>query len=161
MHQAVILNTIIIIVFINLQNPLTIALTVASQSLLASYTLFKITSLSWFSYLFIIVFLRGIIVIFIYVSALASNQFVSPGLLKIFISTIIITLPIPTLNQINLIETFTNISNTLIQPSSDQMLTIYTTPGGLITTSLILILLLSLTVIIKISKNNKLPLRST
>lgn len=62
-------------IFIYRHSPLRLGLLVVLESFLVSLTIFLTSSTSWFSYLLFIIFLRGIIIIFIYVSSLAANEF--------------------------------------------------------------------------------------
>lgn len=62
------------IVFVYLQSPLGMAMIIVFMSFLISICLYLFRSRAWFSYLLFIVFLRGIMIIFIYVSSLASNE---------------------------------------------------------------------------------------
>lgn len=150
-----------------MQIPLIITLIIITQRLILAIILFKITSFSWFSYIFLIVFLSGIIVLFAYVSSLTSNQFIKVNPLTttliIVISTTTLWIFIKTKN-LNLTQTWinNNINNYSIKNLTNQLYSIYTEiryPLNLLTIFLIILLLITLFVVIKNSKNSKHPLR--
>lgn len=60
--------------FILLRTPLRLGLTVALLSFFVSIIIVLLMPSSWFSFLLLIVFLSGIMVLFVYVASLASNE---------------------------------------------------------------------------------------
>jgi NADH-ubiquinone oxidoreductase chain 6 len=71
------------------KTPLIIAALIILQAFIVSFITFIFLLRSWFSFILFIVFIRAIIVIFVYVSSLASNDFFttpSPYLLLILLS---------------------------------------------------------------------------
>ncbi len=71
--------------------PLALAVLVASQAVRVALLISSYRKRSWFSFLFLIVFLSGLMVIFTYVSSLASNEFL-PVLLPVGAVALTLTL---------------------------------------------------------------------
>jgi len=115
----------------------------------------------WFSYILFIIIIGGILVLFIYMTRLASNEIFSPSN-KILIASSII-LPI----LIYIIPTLTNnkeinIHDAIIENEITTTTTvIYNQIIGTITTILVIYILLTLIVVVNIINVSKGPLRHT
>lgn len=161
---------IIRIIFLNIIHPLAIGLTLLIQTLLICLITGLITKSFWFSYILFLIFLGGILVLFIYVTSLASNEIFSISIKLIIISLVILfTIAIIGLiidnnlfiNWINNndIESIYNI-NSYIKENSLNLNKLYNFPTNLITIILINYLLITLVAVVKITKLSKGPLRS-
>lgn len=158
------INTIIIIIFIvNLVflfifHPLAIIFVLILQTILTSIMIFSITQFPWFSYTLILVFLGGILILFTYISNIASNEIFKPNI-KIILPlaiapgiTIFISRPKQNLTQESKIFNLDQYSNlTIFKPFSDAII-----PITLLIASYIILTLLT---VVKISKINQGPLR--
>ena len=125
---------------------------------------------SWFSFILFLVFLGGILILFIYVTSVASNEKfkISLSLFLLFILTVVIIY----LTNIFYNDLFTyliNLIHTLDlsiwsiknqNEASKSIFKLFNYPSNLITILLIYYLLFSLIVIVKITNFNKGPLRS-
>lgn len=150
--------------FTRLSHPLSLGITLLLQTVLISLTVGISTYSFWFSYILFIIFLGGILVLFIYVASLASNEIFSFSLITfftyratvflfsfitIFLDPLIISRPssLPS-SSIN-----TNLSTPLI------VRWIYNSPSIRFTLFIITYLLLTLVVVVKIVNLFKGPLR--
>nr|YP_010164041.1 NADH dehydrogenase subunit 6 [Macrophthalmus abbreviatus]QRK27330.1 NADH dehydrogenase subunit 6 [Macrophthalmus abbreviatus] len=152
------------ILFTNLSHPLSMGLILLIQTVLISLTLGLSSYSFWFSYILFLVFLGGMLVLFIYVSSLAPNEnFFSLDLfIVVFVSTLIFTsatlmldpilsnfnhmaLPLSTLNYFNSTPLAIN--------------WIYNSPSMIFTIFIVSYLLLALIIIVKIINLFKGPLR--
>lgn len=150
--------------FIMTNHPLTLRFILIVIRILYGVTLCLFNLSSWLSYILIIVFLRGIIVIIIYITSLSSND---P--LKIRFKLIIFITPLTTAVTgyifINKNQTYINIknirtlNNSLINHSLNIVYKTYNI-NWKITLLLILYLLIVLIVAVKITSLNKGPLRT-
>ena len=115
----------------------------------------------WFSYILFIIIIGGILVLFIYMTRLASNEIFSPSNKILMASSI--TLPI----LIYIIPALTNnkdinIHDTIIENEITTTTTvIYNQIIGTITTILVIYILLTLIVVVNIINVSKGPLRHT
>ena len=82
--------------FTRLTHPLSMGLTLLIQTILISLTAGTSTTSYWFSYILFIIFLGGILVLFIYVTSLASNESFSFSYSSIAASLIVLVLLVPT-----------------------------------------------------------------
>ena len=78
--------------FIRLYHPLSLGLSLLLQTILISVTTGIFTYSFWFSYILFIIFLGGILVLFIYVASLASNEFFNFSYSALLASVLIIIL---------------------------------------------------------------------
>lgn len=159
-----ILNTIIIIIFIIniiflfIFHPLAIIFVLILQTILISITIYTITQFPWFSYTLILVFLGGILILFTYISNIASNEIFKPNLKMLFplviapILTILITKPKQNISAESKLLPQDQFSNlTIFKPFSDAII-----PITLLIASYIILTLLT---VVKIRKINQGPLR--
>lgn len=86
------LLTIISLIILFLNNPLSIGLIILIQTLLTCLLTGIIIKTYWFSYILFLTFLGGLLVLFIYVSRIASNEIFKPkiNIKKIFFFTLIL-----------------------------------------------------------------------
>lgn len=125
----------------------------------------------WFSYVLFLVFLGGLLVLFIYVTSLASNEIFSISISVVFpvaFGTRILALGLITLDSSLLINSVLNAETVTIlkrqnyiEESSTSLTKLYNTPTSLITLILVLYLFLTLIAVVKITKINQGPLRTS
>ena len=149
-----ILNLIFLFIF----HPLAIIFVLILQTILISISIYTITQFPWFSYTLILVFLGGMLILFTYISNIASNEIFKPNLKILFplvIAPIIaFFLPLPKQNirnesKIMKTEQFNNL--TIFKPFSDAII-----PITLLIASYIILTLLT---VVKIRKISQGPLR--
>nr|AUN45084.1 NADH dehydrogenase subunit 6 [Macrophthalmus darwinensis] len=152
------------ILFMNLSHPLSMGLILLVQTMLISLTLGLSSYSFWFSYILFLVFLGGMLVLFIYVSSLAPNEiFFSLDLFIMFfifmsIFTIIALVMDPILSN------FSHISLPLssldyFNSTPYTINWIYNSPSMIFTIFIVSYLLLALIIIVKIINLFKGPLR--
>lgn len=143
-------------------------LTLLIQTILVSIISGLITKTFWFSYILFLVFLGGILVLFIYVTSLASNEIFTFSS-KILISSISIFFIIIIslyfidkrilLNYSNIeIQSISNLNSYIIE-NSLSLNKLYNYPTNLLTILLINYLLITLIAVVKITNLFKGPLR--
>lgn len=92
MFILIFLIILITILFLFIKHPLSIGITLIIQTILISMLTGSIIRSFWFSYLLLIILLRGALVLFIYIARIASNEkFYSSVLLTKLIVILIVT----------------------------------------------------------------------
>nr|CDL72665.1 NADH dehydrogenase subunit 6 [Cherax sp. HG-2014a] len=154
------------ILFSTLTHPLSMGLTLLMQTILICILSGLFSTSFWFSYILFLIFLGGMLILFIYVSSLASNEAFKIHLksslliiLSLPLSFILIFLdplffPSKFFNS-SLFLTLENKTNLIILSTSP----IYSSPSFPLTTLVILYLLLTLIVIVSIINISSSPLR--
>nr|QXU57698.1 NADH dehydrogenase subunit 6 [Cherax quadricarinatus] len=154
------------ILFTTLTHPLSMGLVLLTQTILICALSGLFGPSCWFSYILFLIFLGGMLVLFIYVSSLASNE-----AFKIhFKSSLLITLSLPMsftlifLDLLLLPSKFSKSSLFLILSNKTNLATlstssIYSITSFPLTTLVILYLLLTLIVIVSIISISSSPLR--
>nr|YP_009251040.1 NADH dehydrogenase subunit 6 [Macrophthalmus japonicus]AMY96243.1 NADH dehydrogenase subunit 6 [Macrophthalmus japonicus] len=152
------------ILFTNLSHPLAMGLILLIQTILISITLGLSSYSFWFSYILFLIFLGGMLVLFIYVSSLAPNEiFFSTDLFIIFFLlmsslTLIFILYDPILSNFNHsslpLSSFNYFNSTPLTINW-----IYNSPSMVFTIFIVSYLLLVLIIIVKIINLFKGPLR--
>nr|UPX88691.1 NADH dehydrogenase subunit 6 [Cychrus caraboides] len=169
-YMFIVMNLSMTIIFMFLNHPLSMGLILLIQTILISLISGMFSYTYWFSYILFLVMLGGMLVLFIYMTSLASNEmFHYSSKLFMFISTIIIFSFImynlidymmlnPLFKNSNLMEFLNN----MIFMKNENIYTlnkIYNAPNNLITLMLVNYLFLTLIAVVKITNINYGPLR--
>nr|YP_009725908.1 NADH dehydrogenase subunit 6 [Dianemobius furumagiensis]QHQ73105.1 NADH dehydrogenase subunit 6 [Dianemobius furumagiensis] len=144
-------------ILLMLNHPLSLTIIIIIQSLSICLFISIFTYSSWFSYILFLSFLGGMLVIFIYMTTLASNELMiipkTPYLIFIFINSLIIVQYVsifpfnPIKNNDKFLEPFDNINQ------------LFMSPNMMIYFLMILYLLITMIAVIKISNFSQGTLR--
>lgn len=153
--------------FTKINHPINIGILLLIQTLITCLLTGFISHSTWFSYILFLVFLGGILVLFIYITRIASNEvFQKRNYLLIIIISLIVTLILgliifidPIIISFNNSPENININNTLENSENIIIITLYNLPNALITIFIVLYLFLTLIVIVYITKSYQGPLR--
>nr|YP_009112210.1 NADH dehydrogenase subunit 6 [Drosophila incompta]AIY56334.1 NADH dehydrogenase subunit 6 [Drosophila incompta] len=157
------------IIFMNMIHPLAMGLTLLIQTILICLISGLMTKTFWFSYILFLIFLGGMLVLFIYVTSLASNEMFNLSIklsmisFFLFITMIIMSLIIDKSSisyflMNNEMESITKIYS-YFSENALSLNKLYNFPTNLITILLMNYLLITLIVVVKITKMFKGPLR--
>nr|APD28347.1 NADH dehydrogenase subunit 6 [Chaceon sp. BZ-2016] len=152
------------LLFTRLIHPLSMGLTLLAQTIAVSLLTGVSTYSFWFSYILFMIFLGGMLVLFIYVSSLASNEFFSFSLLNFFFYfTAMIFFSILLMSLDSLMVPFLTSTppsvNTISISTPFIISWIYSSTLMTFTLFIIMYLLLTLIVVVKITNLFKGPLR--
>nr|QBP33893.1 NADH dehydrogenase subunit 6 [Klapopteryx armillata] len=171
MYQLMIMITGMIssVIFTQMNHPLAMGLMLLIQTLIICLATGLMASNFWFSYVLFLVFLGGLLVLFIYVTSLASNEMfsLSSKMMIILIPPIflVITLTlftdlIPTMmNYLNADMGPLSLQATYGEESSQTLMKLYSHPTNFITLMLVLYLFLTLIAVVSITNIFNGPLR--
>lgn len=169
LNFILIINFLTSFIFIQIKHPLAIGIILLIQTFFTCIITGLFIKTFWFSYILFLIFIGGILVLFIYVVSLSSNEIFSISIKLIFFSLMIflISLFISIFIDKSYIENFifnqeiTNLflNNQLISENIIILNKIYNFPTNIITLILINYLFLTLLVTVKITKKNYGPLR--
>nr|ADW41270.1 NADH dehydrogenase subunit 6 [Drosophila montana]QXG19378.1 NADH dehydrogenase subunit 6 [Drosophila montana] len=157
------------IIFMNMIHPLAMGLTLLIQTILISLITGLMTKTFWFSYILFLIFLGGMLVLFIYVTSLASNEMFNLSIkltlisIMLFLMFLILALIMDKNstsffllnNEMEMISS----NYSYLMENSLSLNKLYNFPTNLITILLMNYLLITLIVIVKITKMFKGPLR--
>nr|YP_009558785.1 NADH dehydrogenase subunit 6 [Xizicus maculatus]QBA83135.1 NADH dehydrogenase subunit 6 [Xizicus maculatus] len=163
-------NLLNAMIFTQVNHPMAMTLIIILQTLIVALTTGMMTSTFWFSYILFLVFLGGMLVLFIYITSLASNELFSvPTKSLIIITMLLSTIILISLtsdstlwNMLSFNEEMNSIDNDFItlHDESNYLLTkLYNKPTDLITLMLVNYLFLTLIAIVKITNIFQGPLR--
>nr|QUL58847.1 NADH dehydrogenase subunit 6 [Sarcophaga genuforceps] len=170
MMQWILLTLLLIFnfIFLNMKHPLAMGLTLLIQTTLICLTSGLMTKTFWFSYILFLVFLGGMLVLFIYVTSLASNEMFSFSI-KLMITAIMmfmLSVSILIIVDKNILTQYSNMEiksiidmNSFITENSMSLVKLYNYPTNLLTIMLMNYLLITLIAVVKITKLFKGPLR--
>ena len=159
------LSIILAITFPYITPPLYISVIIIFQATIVAVSLWFISPSPWFSFLVIIVFSRGIIIIFAYISSLASNLlFKAPSFViftTLLIGAFIIKRMLDLFTKNPLTPNNSRLTETLTEKSILLTTPLYSIPLAPLSTFYIIYLLLSLLVTIHLTFSHEGPLRTT
>nr|AVN67904.1 NADH dehydrogenase subunit 6 [Epilampra maya] len=155
------MSSVMSITFTQMNHPLAMWLILLMQTVLISVITGMLSQSFWFSYILFLIFLGGMLVLFIYVTSLASNEMFSMSsnliLLMLMILPILIILFYMLIMKFNNQETmnlFINSNHTFMP-----IMKLYNLPTNIITIMLASYLFLTLIAVVKITSIFKGPLR--
>nr|YP_010472533.1 NADH dehydrogenase subunit 6 [Harpalus griseus]UVG42157.1 NADH dehydrogenase subunit 6 [Harpalus griseus] len=169
-YLLMLFSLMLTIIFMFLNHPLSMGLILLIQTLLISLMSGLFTYSYWFSYILFMVMIGGMLVLFIYMTSLASNEMFNFSIkMSLFIIMLISLMMISYLiiDYMMLTPLFKN-SNTLewmnnmLMMKNENLLTlnmIYNKPNNMITLMLVNYLFLTLIAVVKITDINYGPLR--
>nr|YP_004935215.1 NADH dehydrogenase subunit 6 [Ptychoptera sp. ATB-2011]AET13027.1 NADH dehydrogenase subunit 6 [Ptychoptera sp. ATB-2011] len=162
-------SMIMSIIFMQMKHPLAMGLMLLTQTFLISMIMGIVSKTFWFSYILFLIFLGGMLVLFIYVTSLASNEMFSFSIktylmmmMGLMLTTIIVLFIDPmmfnSLISNNEMISLTNLSS-FIQENSLNLNKLYNFPTNIITILMMNYLFLTLIAVVKITNVFYGPLR--
>nr|WKU84068.1 NADH dehydrogenase subunit 6 [Orthoprosopa multicolor] len=156
--------------FMQMNHPLSMGLMLLIQTIMICCITGLMTKSFWFSYILFLIFVGGMLVLFIYVTSLASNEMFSLSMkmtTMFIINTMLLMLVILFMDKLilmfnslnNEMISLTNL-NSYIKENSMNLNKLYNYPTNMITILLINYLLITLIATVKITKLFYGPLRS-
>nr|QXG19209.1 NADH dehydrogenase subunit 6 [Drosophila eugracilis] len=157
------------IIFLNMIHPLAMGLTLLIQTIFVCLISGLMTKSFWYSYILFLIFLGGMLVLFIYVTSLASNEMFNLSI-KLFLFSISFLFILFTLSLLidkssislflmnNEMESIIE-KNSYFLENSLSLNKLYNFPTNFITILLMNYLLITLIVVVKITKLFKGPIR--
>nr|YP_010040155.1 NADH dehydrogenase subunit 6 [Ptychoptera qinggouensis]QOZ38540.1 NADH dehydrogenase subunit 6 [Ptychoptera qinggouensis] len=162
-------SMIMSIIFMQMKHPLAMGMMLLIQTFLISMIMGIISKTFWFSYILFLIFLGGMLVLFIYVTSLASNEMFSFSMKSYFFSililmiSIILTIFIDPMFLKSLIMNNEMMSitmlNSFIQENTLNLNKLYNFPTNIITILMMNYLFLTLIAAVKITNVFYGPLR--
>nr|QPL16991.1 NADH dehydrogenase subunit 6 [Chorthippus sp. AHNU01] len=162
------LSNMININFIKLNHPMSMMMFIIIQTFIVGLITGTMMESFWLSYILFLTFLGGMLVLFIYITSIASNELFKPKSIIMFISmfmmiitTVILIVVDKTmfLDPIKNTETM-NINNSInYQEMSMSLEKLYNKPTLTITMMMMIYLFLALVAVVKITNINQGPIR--
>nr|YP_026024.1 NADH dehydrogenase subunit 6 [Pollicipes polymerus]AAS00865.1 NADH dehydrogenase subunit 6 [Pollicipes polymerus] len=146
------------LIFMFMFHPLAMIFVLIVQSALISILIYSLTQFPWFSYTLILIFLGGMLILFTYMSNIASNEMFKPNMKIILPITLA---PVVYLIMPKEIQNITVESQTMnsLNFSNFMIFKPYTISVMPITLLMATYIILTLLVVVKISKMSQGPLR--
>nr|QUO99358.1 NADH dehydrogenase subunit 6 [Atkinsoniella grahami] len=153
LKMMILLSTLIPFLF----NPMSMGIILLLQTTLMTMIMNKMMFSSWFSMITFLMVVGGLLILFMYMSSIASNEKFKMKMNLTFMIFILILISEEMMNENQVNEEQNMILSTLTYSS---MTKLYNKKSMLITMALVLYLLLTMIVVTKIVKHHEGPLRS-
>nr|URX53303.1 NADH dehydrogenase subunit 6 [Neotermes sp. 1 AB-2022a] len=156
--------TMMSVIFTQMSHPLAMGLMLLMQTMMMCLISGLMHQSFWFQYILFMVFVGGMLVLFIYVTSLASNEMFSLSMKTTM--TVMLMMPTMTLMTKNWTTTSNTKDTTTYNMMTENEITtmtskLYNQPNGTMTILMALYLLMTLIVVVKITNVLKGPLRQT
>nr|AXH38213.1 NADH dehydrogenase subunit 6 [Pseudoniphargus sp. 1-Portugal] len=144
--------------------PLYLSLVIILQTIILAVILALFTMSSWFSFMLLMIYLSGMMIVFIYVSSMASNELFNPtrNLMPFSLAAMLILLfllfPFYYLKPS---DSLSHLSLDLLQTTVFKTSSIYSKSLFIMTILLIIYLLLAMIMVVKVSSFSEGPMRSS
>nr|AVN67843.1 NADH dehydrogenase subunit 6 [Ergaula capucina] len=156
------MSIMISINFMQMSHPLAIGLILLIQTITLCLISGLMSQTFWFPYILFLIFLGGMLILFIYVTSLASNEMFNLSTkiitMNLIMMILLYMLPYNYMMQNN--SDITNIFYMMNNTSTCPLMKLYNEPNGFITIMLANYLFLTLIVVTKITNISKGPLRN-
>nr|AVN68125.1 NADH dehydrogenase subunit 6 [Anaplecta calosoma] len=162
-----ILTTSMSTMFSMLKHPLAMGASLLVQTTLITMMSGMLMKTFWFAYILFIIFVGGMLVLFIYVTTLASNEMFKFSTKMLVILTITMTMNWVMWNYWDKEMVYSWAENKINNPdiysneTNKMLMKLYNKPTMIITITMAIYMLLTLIVVVKITSINSGPLRST
>nr|URX53470.1 NADH dehydrogenase subunit 6 [Incisitermes minor] len=161
MKMLVTTSALMSMMFTQMIHPLAMGMMLLTQTMAMCLISGLMHQSFWFQYILFMVFIGGMLVLFIYVASLASNEMFSLSTKMMVVTTtmMLLSTTIKDWTTMNSKETMNNtmMENEIITMTSK----LYNQPNGSLTIMMALYLLMTLIVVVKITNVSKGPLRQT
>nr|YP_009389831.1 NADH dehydrogenase subunit 6 [Pternoscirta caliginosa]ANJ44397.1 NADH dehydrogenase subunit 6 [Pternoscirta caliginosa] len=162
------LSNLMNINFINMNHPMSIMMNIIIQTILTSMMTGMVMESFWLSYILLLMFLGGMMVLFIYITSIVSNEMFSIKMLySIFILNMVFILSIIMYNsdKMMFMEMIKNTEKMNMNYSinfkemSTSLMKLYNNPTIIITMMMLIYLFIALLAVVKITNINQGPIR--
>nr|DAZ91365.1 TPA_asm: ND6 [Pandorites podoceroides] len=150
------------IMFLLATTPLMLATLIILIVCMVAIFTYSLTTTSWLSFIFFMLFISAMMIIFIYVASLASNEFITTSMplpfVFIFLFSFLFLNPSTLLEDLTFFSVSTSITDATLTPNL--MMKIYTPYISILSMFMIIYLFVALVVVAKNSSISKSPMRS-
>nr|ALO77634.1 NADH deshydrogenase subunit 6 [Galerucinae sp. 846596] len=161
MMTLMLLTMLCAILFLLFKHPLTLGMTLISQTILIALITGLMNYNYWFSYILFLIMIGGMLILFLYMTSVASNEKFkfNSKILFMFISTITLSMVLTILDKFynNFLSKFLDLKINLFYNFS--MIKYFNFPNNLLMLMLIIYLFLTLITIVKITNFSQGTLR--
>nr|YP_009512552.1 NADH dehydrogenase subunit 6 [Sicyonia japonica]AXJ93106.1 NADH dehydrogenase subunit 6 [Sicyonia parajaponica] len=168
MSLIIIMSPVIItlsIAFTRLLHPLAMGLMLLLQTTIVCVTSGLSLNSFWFSYILFLIFLGAMLVLFMYVASLASNESFSFSvsmttlIVMVLLTSVSLSFLDPITNNLSMYISQSSLSHSFMQSTPSLLAAIYNSSSMMLTLFIILYLLLTLIAVVKITNTFFGPLR--
>nr|WIW75295.1 NADH dehydrogenase subunit 6 [Oedipoda caerulescens] len=154
--------------FIKLNHPMSMMMNIIIQTMLISMMMGSMMESFWLSYILFLTFLGGMMVLFIYITSIASNEMFQIKSINVNLMLITIMMTTFIMNNIDKMMFMEIIKNTETmnmkysihyQEMTTSMMKLYNNPNIIITMMMMIYLFITLMAVVKITNINQGPIR--
>nr|YP_003162795.1 NADH dehydrogenase subunit 6 [Ramulus hainanense]ACH78291.1 NADH dehydrogenase subunit 6 [Ramulus hainanense] len=155
MKIMLIINTMMNITFIMMKHPLSMGVIIIMQTIIIALTTGMMFKTFWFSYILFLMYVGGMMVLFIYMTSLMPNMMFNFKKTSLMMIIFIMMMAMFTKYEQNMM----NNDMTMYFNNNNMLTKMYSTPANMSTIMLVSYLFFTMITIYKITDSNKGPLR--
>nr|URX53951.1 NADH dehydrogenase subunit 6 [Cryptotermes sp. 5 AB-2022a] len=161
MKMMMMASTLSGVMFTQMNHPLAMGMMLLMQTMIMCLISGIMHQSFWFQYILFMVFIGGMLVLFIYVASLASNEMFSMSAKMVLMAVWMMTMSTMINTQVNHDSSDSTTYNTTSNETILMTSKLYNQPSGVLTILAALYLLMTLIVVVKITNVSKGPLRQS
>nr|QHZ87500.1 NADH dehydrogenase subunit 6 [Agriocnemis femina] len=152
--------------FIMMKHPMSMGMSLLIQTLIICMVTSSMAQNTWFSYILFLVFLGGMLVLFIYLTSVASNELFMKTSINLIISfmlmVMIMLLTMLLIDPLLMINSTEELNQNMNMNQPNKMtLNLFNYPNNVLTTFMVIYLFLTLIVVVSITESSQGPLRTS
>nr|YP_010954498.1 NADH dehydrogenase subunit 6 [Exothotettix guangxiensis]WMV02060.1 NADH dehydrogenase subunit 6 [Exothotettix guangxiensis] len=161
MKLIIIMSTMLSMMFMNMKQPMQMIIIILMQALFTVYMMSVKTKSSWFTYMLLIIFIGGMMVLFIYITSITPNEQNKGNMSTIIMMTILISTITMMMKNMEISNNETMNMNTMNMLKTEQLMLnkMFNMPMYTLTIMMMIYLFIALIAMNKISNMKKGPLR--
>nr|UQJ75115.1 NADH dehydrogenase subunit 6 [Neotermes sp.] len=164
MKTLLMMSTTMSAMFTQMTHPLAMGLVLLLQTMMTCLISGLMHQSFWFQYILFMVFVGGMLVLFIYMASLASNEMFSLSMKMMMMAAAMIMMMSMIKDQTTTNSKETSMYNLTVTSSDEIILmtsSLYNQPNGMMTILMAMYLLMTLIVVVKVTNVSSGPLRQT
>nr|YP_009740690.1 NADH dehydrogenase subunit 6 [Ergatettix dorsifera]QID03652.1 NADH dehydrogenase subunit 6 [Ergatettix dorsifera] len=161
MKIIVMMSTLLNMMFMNTKQPMKMVIIILMQTMMTTFMMSMKTKSSWFSYMLMIIFIGGMMVLFIYITSITPNEQMKSNITFIMVTTLVISSMILITKTPNFTNNETSLMYNMYNLKPEQLMLnkMFNMPMYTLSITMMIYLFIALIAVNKISNMKKGPLR--
>nr|QPT68423.1 NADH dehydrogenase subunit 6 [Phraortes sp. 1 NS-2020] len=150
------MNMMMNMTFLMMKHPLSMGITIIIQTTIISMSTGMLYKSFWYSYILFLMYIGGMMVLFIYMTSLVPNKMFMMSMKKLLMMLFMMMITITIIKELKLM---TNFDMEMLKMNSNMLTKMYSNPSNMLTMLMSLYLFFTMITAFKITETNKGPLQ--
>nr|YP_004021628.1 NADH dehydrogenase subunit 6 [Phraortes illepidus]YP_010601348.1 NADH dehydrogenase subunit 6 [Phraortes lii]WAL35427.1 NADH dehydrogenase subunit 6 [Phraortes lii]BAJ24449.1 NADH dehydrogenase subunit 6 [Phraortes illepidus] len=150
------INMMMNMTFLMMKHPLSMGITIIIQTTIISMSTGMLYKSFWYSYILFLMYIGGMMVLFIYMTSLVPNKMFVMSMKKMLMTLMMMMITITIIKEMKLM---TNFDMDMLEIKSNMLTKMYSNPSNMLTMMISMYLFFTMITAFKITEMNKGPLQ--